>query len=127
VEIVSVYRNPDGVRREASVRDALRFALVVTVVGGAALVVAAVWVSTCAGATADTLACGVPQRTLLAVAAPAILLIGGLLAFVRTYRSWRKHEAWWAWQGAGWILMALTVLVLTTSVPAVAGRAGLGA
>jgi hypothetical protein len=116
-----LYRNPDQVRPDANVRDALRFALFVAGVGGAVLLVAAAWVSTCAGATADTVACGAPQRTLLAVGAPAILLIGGLLAFVRSYRSWRKHETWWAWQGAGWFLMTLMVLVLTTSTPAVAG------
>ena len=116
-----MYRNPDQVRPDANVRDALRFALFVAGVGGAVLLVAAAWVSTCAGATADTVACGAPQRTLLAVGAPAILLIGGLLAFVRSYRSWRKHETWWAWQGAGWFLMTLMVLVLTTSTPAVAG------
>ena len=75
-------------------------ALVVAVLGIAFLVTAAVWVSTCSGATADTVACGVPQRTLLAVGAPVILLIGGLRAFFRTYQTWRRHETWWAWQGA---------------------------
>ena len=52
------------------------------------LVTAALWVSTCNGATADTAACGVPQRTMLAIGAPVILLIGGLRAFVRTYQTW---------------------------------------
>ena len=85
--------------------------------GVAFLVAAAVWVSTCDGATADTAACGVPQRALLAVGAPVILLIGGLRAFFRTYQTWRNHETWWAWQGAGWFLLTLMLLVLTMSMP----------
>ena len=85
--------------------------------GVAFLVVAAVWVSTCDGATADTVACGAPQRTLLALGAPAILMFGGLRAFVRTYQTWRRHETWWAWQGAGWFLMTLMLLVLMMSLP----------
>ena len=57
--------------------------------------------------TADTMACGAPQRALLAVGAPVILLIGGLRAFFRTYQTWRRQETWWAWQGAGWFLLTL--------------------
>jgi hypothetical protein len=121
---VAIYHNPNDLRHEdTNVRDAVRFGLVVAVLGVAFLVVAAVWVSTCDGATADTAACGVPQRTLLAVGAPLILLIGGLRAFVRTYQTWRNHETWWAWQGAGWFLLTLMLLVLTTSMPALAGPA----
>ena len=37
----------------------------------------------------------------LALAAPAILLIDGLLALVRAYQSWRAGETAWAWLGAG--------------------------
>ena len=102
--------------------DAARHGLVVAALGAAFLAAAAVWVSTCDGATADTAACGVPQRALLAAGAPAILFIGGLLAFVRFYRSWRKHQTWWAWQGAGWFLLTLTALVVTTSTPVLAGQ-----
>ena len=53
-------------------------------------------------------------------------MIGGLRAFVRTYQTWRKHETWWAWQGAGWFLMTLMLLVLTMSMPALAGPAVFG-
>jgi hypothetical protein len=124
---VAVQQNSNDLRRDdANVRDAARFGLVVAVLGLAFLVVAAVWVSTCDGATADTAACGVPQRALLAVGAPVILLIGGLRAFVRTYQAWRNHETWWAWQGAGWFLLTLMLLVLTMSMPALAGPAVLG-
>jgi hypothetical protein len=123
-----VYQSPERLRTDdANVRDAVRFGLGVAVVGLIFLVTAAVWVSTCKGATADTVACGVPQRALLAVGAPVILLVGGLRAFVRTYLAWRKNETWWAWQGAGWFLMTLMLLVLTMSMPGLAGPALFGA
>ena len=117
-----VYHNPNDLRHDdANVRDAVRFAAVTAVLGVAFFVVAAIWVSTCVGTTVDTAACGVPQRTLLAFGAPVILLSGGLRAFWRTYQTWRRHETWWAWQGAGWFLMTLMLLVLTTTVPTLAG------
>jgi hypothetical protein len=122
-----VYHNPNDLKQDdANVRAAVRFALVVGVLGVAFLVVAAVWVSTCDGATADTVACGAPQRALLSLGAPLILLIGGLRAFVRTYQTWRNHETWWAWQGAGWFLLTLMLLVLTMSMPVIAGPAVFG-
>ena len=124
---MSVYHNPNDLKQDdANVRAAVRFGLVVGVLGVAFLVVAAVWVSTCDGATADTVACGAPQRALLSLGAPLILLIGGLRAFVRTYQTWRKHETWWAWQGAGWFLLTLMLLVLTISMPVIAGPAVFG-
>jgi uncharacterized membrane protein len=106
---------------DANVRGAVRFALLVVLLAVGYLVTAALWVSTCDGATVDTAACGVPQRTLLAIGAPVILLVGGLRSFVRTYQTWRRHQAWWAWQGAGWLLFTLMLLALTMSMPALAG------
>ena len=124
---MSVYHNPNDLKQDdANVRAAVRFGLMVAVLGVAFLVVAAVWVGTCDGATADTVACGAPQRALLSLGAPLILLIGGLRAFVRTYQTWRKHETWWAWQGAGWFLLTLMLLVLTMSMPVIAGPAVFG-
>ena len=103
------------------VRDAIRFSVGVAVAGVVFLVVAAVWVSTCGGSTADTVACGTPQRTLLGLGAPTILLLGGVRAFVRTYRAWRRDGVWWPWQGAAWFLLTAMLLVLTTSLPTIAG------
>jgi uncharacterized membrane protein len=121
---VTISHSPNDVRQgDAKVREAVRFALVVALLALGYLVTAALWVSTCDGATADTVACGVPQRTLLAIGAPVILLVGGLRSFVRTYQAWRSHQTWWAWQGAGWFLLTLMLLVLTMSVPALAGPA----
>ncbi len=127
VGLVAVYHNPNDVRHDdANVRGAVRFGLLVAVAGAAFLVLAALWVSTCHGATADVAACGAPQRTLLAVGAPVILLIGGLRAFVRTHQTRRNHETSWAWQGAGWFLFSLMLVVLVMSMPALAGPALFG-
>jgi hypothetical protein len=117
-----VYRNPNDLRHDdAAVRDAVRFSVGVAIAAVLFLVIAAVWVSTCGGTTADTAACGTPQRTLLAIAAPIILLLGGIRAFVRTYQVWRQRGIWWPWQGAGWFLMISMLLVLTMSLPPIAG------
>jgi hypothetical protein len=124
---VTTFHDPNDVRHDdANVREAVRFGLVVAVLAAGFLVTAALWVSTCGGATADTAACGVPQRALLASGAPVILLIGGLRAFFRTYQTWRNRETWWAWQGAGWFLFTLMLVVLTMSMPALAGAAVFG-
>jgi hypothetical protein len=57
----------------------------------------------------------------VASAVPAILLIGGIGAFVRTYRLWRAQGAWPAWQGAGWFLLVLMLVCL--SIPGSAMQA----
>ncbi|OBF30350.1 hypothetical protein A5724_24380 [Mycobacterium sp. ACS1612] len=124
---MAVYNNPNDLRHDrANVRDAVRFGSVVAVAGLAFLVFAALWLSTCQGATADTVACGVPQRTLLSVGAPLIFLAGAVWAFVRTYQTWRNRETWWAWQGAGWVLVTLMLVVVAMSMPALAGPVLLG-
>jgi O-antigen/teichoic acid export membrane protein len=110
-------------REDDDVRAAIRFAVLASVTGVGFLVIAAIWVSTCGATDIDTAACGVPQRTLLGLGAPAILLGGAVWAFVRTYRTWRDDRTWWGWQGAGWFLMTLMLLALTTGFPTLAGPA----
>jgi hypothetical protein len=106
------------------VRAAIRFAVLAAAAGLTFLIVAALWASTCRGAMGiDTVACGVPQRTVLAFGAPLILLAGGCWAFLRTYRVWRNRGTWWAWQGAGWFLLTLMLLTLTMGAPPIAGPA----
>lgn len=100
------------------VHAAVRFAILAAVAGVAFLIVAASWASTCTGAMSiDTVACGAPQLIILAFGAPLILLAAGCWAFVRTYRVWRDHGIWWAWQGAGWFLMMLMFVTLTMGAP----------
>lgn len=119
-----MYHGPSELRHvDTGIRDAVRFAIGIGAAGAIFLIAAMVWVSTCQGATADSLACGAPQRTLLALAAPAVLMIGGLRAFVRAYQNWRRGEMSSAWQGAGWFLLTSMLLVLTTSLPALTGSA----
>jgi hypothetical protein len=110
-------------REDDTVRAAIRFAALASVAGVTFLVVAAVWVSTCGTADVDTVACGVPQRTLLGLGAPAILLAAAVWAFVRTYRVWRDEGTWWGWQGAGWFLLTVMMLTLTMGFPTLAGPA----
>src|SRR5882757_7750364 len=109
-------QHPAGDRlghEDNEVRAAIRFAILAAVAGVAFLIVAALWASTCQGAMSiDTTACGAPQLTILAFGAPLILLAAGCWAFVRTYRVWRDHGVWWAWQGAGWFLMILMFVTL---------------
>jgi hypothetical protein len=108
-------------QEDSEVHAAIRFAVVTTVAGIGFLVLAALWVSTCPRTGVDTMACGPPQRTLLAFGGPLILLAGGLWAFLRTYRVWRIRGTWWGWLGAGWFLLTLMVVTLCMGVPAIAG------
>lgn len=106
---------------DGEVRAAIRFALLAACAGVGFVIVAALWVSTCGGVTVDTAACGPPQRTMLGLGGPLILLMAGLWAFVRTYRVWRSEGTWWGWHGAGWFLLTLMVLTLSMVVPPIVG------
>jgi hypothetical protein len=103
------------------VRAAIRFAVLAAAAGVGFVVIAALWVSTCGGTNVDTVACGPPQRTLLALGGPLILLVAGFWAFWRTYLVWRREGVWWGWHGAGWFLLTLMAVTLSMSVPPIAG------
>ncbi|WP_292975160.1 hypothetical protein [Mycobacterium sp.] len=103
---------------DSEVHHAIRYAVLAALAGVGYLIVAALWASTCQGAmSVDTAACGAPQLTVLAFGGPVILLIAGVWAFVRTYRVWRDRGTWWAWQGAGWLLMVLMLVTLSMGAP----------
>ncbi|MGE2732003.1 hypothetical protein [Mycolicibacterium vaccae] len=53
---------------------------------------------------------------------PAVFLLGGIGAFVKTYREWKADRGWAAWQGAGWFL--LLMVLVTLAVPGMATLAG---
>jgi hypothetical protein len=56
------------------------------------------------------------DRSLLTASlVPIILFVGGVGAFVKTYRVWRAEGTWPIWHGAGWFLFSLFLLCL--SVP----------
>jgi hypothetical protein len=108
-------------QEDGEVHAAIRFAVLAAAAGAAFLVLAALWVSTCPGTGVDTVACGTPQRTMLALGGPLILFAGGLWAFLRTYRVWKAHGVWWGWHGAGWFLLTLMVVALGLGVSPIAG------
>jgi hypothetical protein len=105
-------------RSDNQLHHAVRFGVLAALAGVGFFIVAALWDSTCAGAmSVDTAACGAPQLTVLAFGGPVILLFAGMWAFVRTYRVWREHGSWLAWQGAGWLLLVLMFVTLTMGAP----------
>ena len=57
-----------------------------------------------------------PDQVWLAAGTPAVLFLGALGAFVKTYRDWRARRTWPIWQGAGWFLLTLSLLMF--GVPA---------
>ena len=110
----------DTANREAVV-DAVRFSAGVAVAAIVLMAVAEVWIGTCGASTFDALACGTPQTTLLALGAPLVLLAGGLRAFHKVFQVRRDHGVAWPWQGAGLSLMLAMLVVLTMSLPPIAG------
>jgi hypothetical protein len=106
---------------DAEVRAAIRFAVLAAAAGVGFVVIAALWVSPCGRTNVDAVACGPPQRMLLALGGPLILLVAGLWAFLRTYLVWRSEGVWWGWHGAGWFLLTLMVVTLSMGVPPIAG------
>ncbi len=68
-------------QEDGEVLAAIRFAILATLGAVGFLLVAAVWVSTCPGVSVDTVACGPPQRTLLAFGGPLIGLARRNLGF----------------------------------------------
>lgn len=108
-------------QEDREVLAAVRFAVAATVVAVGFLLIAAVWVSTCPGVGVDTVACGPPERTLLAVGGPLIALGAGIWAFVRTYLVWKARGTWWGWHGAGWFLLTVMALMVAMGVAPIAG------
>ncbi len=120
-----MYRTTEDLRHRYphtrdGVRNAVWFGVGVAVAAVVFLALASVWVGTCGGSTFDTVACGAPQLTLLALGAPLILLGGGLWAFLRAYQVRRQHGISSPWHAAGWVLMVAMLLVLATSMPSIA-------
>jgi hypothetical protein len=87
----------------------------------AGLRAAAVYVGSVIAVAAIAFTVTVVYRSLIAgIMVPAILFVGGIGAFVRTYQVWRVQGVWVIWQGAGWILLLLFLLCL--GVPTSVGQ-----
>ena len=99
---------------DAGVRDAVRTGLGFAVAALVFYVLASVWVGTCTGSIADAAGCGAPQRAMLMLGAPGILLAGGVLSLARGVRMGRDQAAW---HGTGTVLLGLTVFSVVASLP----------
>ncbi|MFZ2175021.1 MAG: hypothetical protein WAW17_13530 [Rhodococcus sp. (in: high G+C Gram-positive bacteria)] len=78
---------------------------------------AIVWMASRSGdCTGSLIECAGGEKYLLVFGPSALLLLGGLGAFVRTYRVWKDGGRWQIWQGAGWFLFVcmLTYFVMST-------------
>lgn len=61
------------------------------------------------------------KPVLAAVLVPTVLFLGGVGAFVQTYRVWKAEGTWPIWQGAGWFLLALSLFGLSVPGSAITG------
>jgi hypothetical protein len=52
------------------------------------------------------------HSVLSAILVPTVLFVGGVGAFVRTYQVWKVGGTWPIWHGAGWFLLALSLVCL---------------
>jgi hypothetical protein len=75
-----------------------------------------------AGAAFAFFAFGARDSTFAAALVPTFLFLGGVGAFVQTYREWKADRGWVEWQGSGWFLMVLMLVAL--AVPGSAAMAG---
>lgn len=107
-------------------RAAVKYVLFVIALAVLAVVATSVWAYTNADLCRDAefFVCQEPERTLFLVAPPAILLLGGLGAFYKTYRVWRAGGVWPIWQGAGWALFVLMLVYITGSVGVLSNPGG---
>ena len=104
------------------VREAVRTGIGFAAAGLLFLVTASIWVGTCTGATADAMACGAPQRAVLALGAPAIFMMGVVWSLARSLRVRRDQTAWPVWLGTASALVALMVVSVALSLPSLPGR-----
>ena len=106
-------------RDRATFAAAVKFGAVFVAVALLILLGSMAWMSGCKTGTGEGALhnCSALQRNTLAVGPAIVLFIGGVWAFVRTIRVWRARGGWWIWQGAGWFLLVLMLLVLTMTAP----------
>lgn len=103
--------------RQAVLFDAVT--IVIALVAMAVTIAVGSRVGDC-GADEGTL-CSDAARIVVVVVPSALLLLGGIGAFVQAYRTWRRNGVWPIWQGAGWFLFVLMLVYLGVSVRSLAG------
>ena len=99
---------------DAGVREALRTGVSFAVAALVFYVLASAWVGTCTGSIANAAGCGAPQRAMLMMGAPGILLAGGFWSLARGVRSVRDQAAW---HGTGTVLLGLMMFSVVVSLP----------
>ena len=102
-------------------RKAVRFCIEVIVIVAVVVGLTLAWALTAHGdecADAEFAVCASPDRYILAIVPTAILLGGGIIAFVHSYRLYRAGGAWPIWQGAGWFLFVLMLVYVGLSATA---------
>lgn len=103
-----------SLRQESQVaRRAVWYAAGVIVLAATIAAGVIVWSALSTGDTcadADFAVCTDPARAILAFGPTLVLLLGGLGAFVQTYRVWQSAGRWQIWQGAGWALLVLMIV-----------------
>ncbi|WP_280441998.1 hypothetical protein [Nocardia brasiliensis] len=106
---------------EGTFRQAAAYVLAVLGVAAAVFVVTTVWAANRAAcaAAASTL-CDTTAKTAVLAGPAAVVLLGGIGAFIRTYQQWRRGRNWPIWQGAGWFLFVLMTVFLGIGGGAVA-------
>ncbi|MEV0291941.1 hypothetical protein [Nocardia sp. NPDC050710] len=110
-------RWPDG----GTFRRASSYVLAIIVI--AALVAAAgmIWADHRARcAAAEVVLCDSAARFAVLFGPVIVLMLGGIGAFVITYRVWRRRGGWPIWQGAGWFLFVLMTMYMAIGGSAVA-------
>nr|WP_271209655.1 hypothetical protein [Rhodococcus wratislaviensis]GLK34334.1 hypothetical protein GCM10017611_11810 [Rhodococcus wratislaviensis] len=93
----------------------------VAVIGGAVVValLSVAWMSIGSGDCAESMMeCAGEEKYVLVFGPPALLLLGGVGAFVQTYRVWRAGGRWPIWQGAGWMLFVFMLIYASLSAGA---------
>lgn len=99
-------------------RKAIRFCAGVVVAVAVVVGLTVAWALTAHGdecADAEFAVCASPDRYILAMLPTALLLGGGIVAFVRSYRLYRAGGAWPIWQAAGWFLFVLMLFYMGVS------------
>ena len=106
-------------RDRATFAAAVKFVAAFVAVALVILLGSMAWMSGCKTGTGQGALdnCTALQRNTLAVGPAVVLFVGGAWAFVRTFRVWRARGGWWIWQGAGWFLLVLMLVVLAMTAP----------
>jgi hypothetical protein len=109
----------DPQRDRATYAAAVKFGVVFIAIALVVFFASLAWVSGCKTGTGEGALdhCSSLQRNTLAIGPAVILFVGGVTAFVRTIQVWRARGGWWIWQGAGWFLLVLMLVMLFMSAP----------